>query len=619
MKKIKFFLAISLVLSCLASVAQAQNSIDRVEPPFWWVGFENSVVQLLVYGENISEFEPVVDYDGVTVEKASRVKNPNYIFIDLKIAKNSPHGTFDIIFKHKNGQKIKYAYELKARRENSATRKGFDSSDVIYLLTPDRFANGNMNNDTITGMADKSKRDHKDGRHGGDIQGILDHLDYIKEMGFTLVWPTPMLENDQPQTSYHGYAITDFYKQDPRFGSNEEYKNLAKQVRAKGMGLIMDMVANHAGSKHWWMKDMPADDWVNFSAEGYVQSNHIHNTVHDPYAAQWDKDRFSDGWFDRAMPDLNQRNPFLANYLIQNAIWWIEYADISGIRMDTYSYPDKDFSAQWASRIMTEYPNFNLVGEEYEDSRTMISYWQKGKVNKDGYISVLPSLMDFPLHSAMVKALREKESRSDGLKKLYAALSMDNQYPNPDSLIIMSDNHDMDRLYTQLGEDFDLYKMAMAYTLTMRGIPQIFYGTEILKINPDGKDDGIIRSDFPGGWAGDKVNAFTGDGLSSIQKKAQDFVRKLVNWRKDKSVIHSGKLMHFIPENGVYVYFRYDDQDKIMVIFNKNDKATDLSLDRFAEIMAGTKSAKDAISGNRFELSNEVRLSPRSVLILEIK
>ncbi|PCJ38663.1 MAG: alpha-amlyase [Alphaproteobacteria bacterium] len=620
---IRYIFSLLMVLVISGGVfitgTQANNVIERVEPPFWWGGFENPALQLLVYGKNISEFEPEVDHKGVTLEKTTRVKSPNYLFIDLKIAKDSPSGTFEIVFKHQNGQEITYAYELKARRENSAARKGFDSSDVIYLITPDRFANGNTQNDSITGMVDAPNRGHKDGRHGGDIQGIIDHLDYISDMGFTLVWPTPLLENNQPRTSYHGYAITDFYKQDPRFGANAEYINLSKQVRAKDMGLIMDMVANHVGSEHWWMKDIPTDDWVNFYTQGYVQSNHIHNTIHDPYAAKWDKDRFSDGWFDRAMPDLNQRNPLLANYLIQNAIWWIEYADLAGVRMDTYAYPDKDFSAQWASRIMAEYPDFNLVGEEYRDNRTMIAYWQKGKVNKDGYVSVLPGLMDFPLQSAMVKALREKESGSEGLKKLYEALSMDNQYADPDNMVIMSDNHDMDRLYTQLGEDFDLYKMAIAYTLTMRGIPQVFYGTEILKTNPGGKDDGVIRSDFPGGWAGDKVNAFTGDGLNGKQKAAQDFVRKLVNWRKNKKVIHEGRLMHFIPENGVYVYFRYDDKDKVMVVLNKNRNATSLNMARFSEMLKDHIKATDVITGKTVNVSQEISLMPRSVMVLEVK
>jgi len=599
---------------------QAETALKRVEPPFWWTGFKDNSLQLLVHGHQISTFDAKVDGTDIHLEKVMRPENPNYVFLDIKIGNKARAGKFDIIFQHTDGQKITHSYELKQRRKGSALRKGFDTSDAIYLITPDRFANGLAENDAVEGMKEGPNRQHKDGRHGGDIQGMINHLDYISEMGFTLVWPTPMLENNQPRTSYHGYAITDFYKQDPRFGSNEDYVRLSKEARARGMGLIMDMVANHSGSEHWWMKDMPSPDWVNFNDGDYVQSNHIHNTVHDPYAAKWDRDRFSDGWFDRAMPDLNQRNPLLSTYLIQNALWWVEYADLSGIRMDTYSYPDQNFSARWAERLMREYPNFNLVGEEYENSREMISYWQKGKVNKDGYTSELPSLMDFPLQDAMIRALTEKEEGwSNGLKRLYYALSLDNQYADPYSLIIMSDNHDMNRLYTQLGEDFDLYRMAMAYTLTMRGIPQVFYGSEILKTNPNGKDDGIIRSDFPGGWAGDKVNAFTGEGLNKKQKTAQDFVRKLANWRKGKKVIHTGKVMHYIPEGGTYVYFRYDDQEKIMVILNKNKKAKKLTLARFAEMLEGHKTAYDVIRDKEVHFSSEISLSPRSVTVLDIK
>jgi len=619
MRYIRLFYILCISCVVLTPYAQAENAIERIEPPFWWVGFENTQLQLLVHGKNISEYDPIVTYAGVSLKKVTRVTSPNYLFIDLTIAADSPVGKFDILFKNKSGQTITHRYELKARKAGSAARKGLDSSDAIYLIVPDRFANGSPDNDNVAGMKDKYNRADKNGRHGGDIKGIIDHLDYISNMGFTAIWGTPTLENNQTRTSYHGYSITDHYKQDARFGSNEDFKALSKQARAHGMGLIMDLVNNHIGSEHWWMRDIPSHDWINFYDKGYTQSSHIHNTVYDPYAAQKDKDNFSDGWFDRTMPDLNQRNPLLATYLIQNAIWWIEYADLSGIRMDTYSYPDMTFSAEWSRRIMTEYPNFFLVGEEYEDSREMISYWQRGKINKNGYVSSLPSLIDFPLNIALLKGLREEDGKNTGLGRLYGTLSMDNQYADPDNLMILSDNHDMTRLYTQLGEDFDLYKMAIAYTLTMRGIPEIFYGTELLKTNPKGKDDGIIRSDFPGGWAGDNINGFTGKGLSAPQAEAQTFVRKLLNWRKNKPVIHHGKLLHYVPEGGVYVYFRYDDHNKIMVIINKNMAGRELSLDRFSEMLSGMKKAKDVISDAEFDLTKSLSLAPRSVMILDVK
>ncbi|PHZ85124.1 glycoside hydrolase family 13 protein [Paremcibacter congregatus] len=623
MKTRQFFqtiaVALILTLGIFTSALQAAEAIKRVEPPFWWVGFEDTHLQVMVYGPDIAAMTPSITAAGVTLDKVIQVKNANYLFLNLTLAPEAKAGKFDILFQGEGGKGIVYSYELRARKAGSADRQGFTSADAIYLVTPDRFANGDPSNDSQPHMADKLNRADKDGRHGGDIQGMIDHLDYMADMGFTMLWPMPLQENDQQRTSYHGYSITDFYNQDARYGTNEDFLALTQQARARGMGVIMDMVANHIGSGHWWMQDMPMDDWLNFYQQDYVQSSHVHNTVYDPYAAQEDKEKFSGGWFDTTMPDLNQKNPLLATYLIQNAIWWVEYADLAGIRMDTYSYPDMDFMAEWAGRIMQEYPRFTIVGEEFEDNRAMVSYWQRGKVNRNGYRSALPSLIDFPLHAALVKGLTEKDGWREGLKRLYGVLSMDLDYAAPEDLVILSDNHDMSRLYTQLGEDFDLYKMAMAYTLTMRGIPQIFYGTEILKTSPEVKDDGKIRSDFPGGWAGDKVNAFTGEGLGKTEKAAQDFVRRLANWRKTKKSLHVGKLMHYVPQDGIYVYFRYTDQEKVMVVLNKNGQAKDLPVARFAEMLAGTRRGHDVITGQDLDITQKIPLGARSVTILEIE
>ncbi len=623
MKPVKIFLIVFLGICCLSSVLQAQNSIDRVEPPFWWVGFKETKLQLLVHGAEISQYTPNITFPGVSITKVIRVKNPNYLFIDVMVAPDAKAGQFNISFKNTTGEKISYGYELKARSENSAARQGFNSSDAIYLITPDRFANGKMQNDTVAGLEDKHNRDFKGGRHGGDIQGISDHLDYISDMGFTSIWLNPVLENAQPTYSYHGYATTDFYKVDPRFGSNEEFRLMVEKARDQGIGFIMDMIANHSGSEHWWMKDLPSDDWINYADEylvgKYVNTTHRRTLLRDPYSSASDKKRFSNGWFVETMPDLNQKNPLMAEYLIQNAVWWIEYSGLTGIRMDTYPYSDMTFMSEWTRRIMEEYPNFNIVGEEWSINPSVISYWQRGKINKNGYVSYLPSLMDFPLNHILAKGLMDKEEWSKGLIDIYKLLANDADYPDPSNLVIFPDNHDMSRIFTQLNEDEDLYKMAIAFNLTMRGIPQIYYGTEILMSNPGTDDHGIIRSDFPGGWAGDTVNAFTGKGLKLSQQQAQDFMRKLLNWRKDKDVIHNGKLMHYVPEDGVYVYFRYDETDKVMVIFNKNDKETDLPLDRFAEIMNGTKSARDVITERKFKILNKITLSSRSVMVLEIK
>lgn len=618
MKQIKIFWVVFLGVFCFSAVAQSQSVIDRLEPPFWWVGFKESRLQLLVHGPEISGYTPDITFPGVSITKVMRVKSPNYLFIDMMIAPDTKAGEFNIIFRDASGGEIVYGYELKARDKNSASRQGFNSSDAIYLITPDRFANGNEKNDSIDGMEDKLDRALKGGRHGGDIQGISDHLDYISDMGFTAIWLNPVLENAQPAYSYHGYATTDFYKVDPRFGSNEEFRLMVEKARARGIGFIMDMIANHSGSEHWWMKDLPGDDWINFGGE-YVNTNHRRTTIQDIYSSEIDKKMLSDGWFVKTMPDLNQKNPMMAEYLIQNAVWWIEYSGLTGIRMDTYPYSDMHFMTEWTRRIMQEYPAFNIVGEEWSNNPQVVSYWQRGKVNKNGYISYLPSLMDFPLNETLVKALTAKEEWGKGLIDIYKMLANDVLYPDPSNLVIFPDNHDMSRIFTQLNEDEDLFRMAMVFNLTMRGIPQIYYGTEILMSNPGTDDHGIIRSDFPGGWAGDAVNAFTGEGLKPAQRQAQDFMRKLLNWRKGKEIIHNGKLMHYVPEDGVYVYFRYDDTDKVMVIFNKNDQDTRLSLARFSEMLAGAGVGQDVLSGDRLELSAGIKLAPRSVMVLEIE
>ncbi|MGB5291021.1 MAG: alpha-amylase family glycosyl hydrolase, partial [Lysobacterales bacterium] len=461
------------------------------------------------------------------------------------------------------------------------------------------------------------------GRHGGDIKGIADRLDYISELGFTAIWLNPLLENKMPDFSYHGYSTTDFYHVDPRYGSNEEYRELVQGARSKGIGVIMDMIINHIGSEHWWMKDLPTDDWLNHQ-DAWQITSHEHISEQDLYAADADKQSFSDGWFVETMPDLNQRNPLLADYLTQNALWWIEYLGLAGIRMDTYPYPDKTYLTEWSRRVMLEYPDFNVVGEEWTDNPSAIAYWQAGGVNRDGYVSYLPSLMDFPLQNALRWGLvTEEDSKSEdlrplGLISLYRVLANDFVYPDPASLVIFPDNHDMSRIYTQLGEDDELFRMAMAYVLTMRGVPQIYYGTEILMSNPGVEDHGIIRSDFPGGWKGDSKNGFTGKGLTGHELQAQTFVKNLLTWRRDKPVIHTGQLTHFRPEKGTYVYFRHDANDSVMVVLNKNTKETQLELSRFGERLRGYRSALDIISGEKLQLGTSMTLPARSVRVLEL-
>ena len=611
-----------LGLCCIISLSSlfAHNRIHRVEPTNWWVGMNNPSLQLTIYGHDIAKLQPVINYPGVSIERVIKVNSPNYLFVYLQLAADTKAGTFDILFQDSRGTATKHSYTLSEREDGAAETEGFDGSDVLYLITPDRFANGIPANDNVPGMKEKANRSFEGGRHGGDIKGIIDHLDYIADMGFTAIWVNPVLENDMPEYSYHGYATTDFYKVDQRFGSNEEYLKLSRLAKEKGIKIIMDMIVNHSGSEHWFVKDPPTKDWINFDLQ-FSPTSHRRQANQDIHASEYDKKQFSDGWFVETMPDLNQRNDLMADYLIQNTIWWIEYLKLGGIRMDTYPYPDKDFMTRWTCEVLAEYPNFNMVGEEWIAQPAIVSYWQQDKHNSDGYTSCLPSLMDFPIQFAAAKALVEEEKKyGSGLIGMYDMLALDFLYPHPEDLVIFPDNHDMDRFFTQVNEDVDLHNMGMVYFTTIRGVPQIYYGTEILMTNKGYPGNhGIIRSDFPGGWAQDSVNAFTGVGLSEDQLGAQQYLKKLLNWRKGKKVIHEGRLMQFAPHDGFYVYFRYMEGEKVMVILNKNEDAKKLKLARYVEMLGDVKKGIDPLEGKEYVLGAELAVPAKSALILELK
>ena len=612
MKKALFF----SIFLWASQVCFSQNKIERVDPPNWWTDMQHNRIQIMVYGENIAELEPSINSKKVVFHQAVQVQNPNYLFIEISIQDFAKAGTVNINFS-KDGKKVlTHPFEILPRKRGAEEIIGFDPSDAIYLITPDRFANANPKNDNIDGMREKIDRTNKGGRHGGDIEGMQQGLDYIKDMGFTAVWLNPVLENDMATYSYHGYSTTDFYKVDPRFGTNESYQKFAETARSKGIKLIMDMIVNHCGLEHWWMKDLPSDDWINQWDE-MTYTNHRKTLLQDPYASNLDKKIFTDGWFVETMPDLNQRNKHFAKYLIQNSIWWVEYLGLAGIRMDTYPYPDEEFMTQWTEAMMNEYPDLNIVGEEWYEHPTIVSYWQKDKYNPNGYHSELKSVMDFPIQMSLSKALNEEENWKSGWISVYEMLALDFLYPDPMNLVIFPDNHDMTRIYSQLNEDYAKFQQAMIFYATMRGIPQFYYGTEIL-MSSDG-DHGIIRSDFPGGWEGDKKNAFTGQGLTTQEKEAQAFVKKLLNWRKNTPLIHTGKLMHFIPENGVYVFFRYDESNTVMVAMNKNNTNTNLKLDRFSEILDGKTVGKNALTGVEFGIGGSIQLEKNSAIIIELK
>ncbi|MDX9882782.1 MAG: glycoside hydrolase family 13 protein [Prolixibacteraceae bacterium] len=607
-----------LLFAFLFSPVFAQETlIDRMEPPFWWAGMKSARLQLMVHGHGLAGSTVTVPDPGILVQSVASLDNPNYLFVNLELSPDVKAGHFDLFFS-KNKKTTTFRYELKARETGSAARQGFDASDVIYLVTPDRFVNGNPANDNVEGMKETANRADFTGRHGGDIRGMINSLDYLKDIGFTAIWINPVLENNMTKVSYHGYSTTDFYKIDPRYGSNEEYLQLKKELGKRDMKLIMDMIFNHCGSEHWWVNDMPARDWFNFYPD-YQITNHRRTVNQDPHASEYDKRMMADGWFVPSMPDLNHHNPFMATYLIQNAIWWTEYAGLDGIRMDTYPYPDKKLMAEWTRRMLEEYPDFNMVGEEWSINPAVVSYWQEGKQNSDGYRSWLPGLMDFPLHHSVITGLNEKEDWGSGLIRIYEGLANDFLYPDAGNLVIFPDNHDMSRIYTQLNENDKLFRLATAFFLTTRGIPQIFYGTEILMSNPGTEEHGVIRSDFPGGWEGDKINAFTGEGLSEKQHATKEYFRKILNWRKNQEIIHYGKLKHYVPQNGIYVYFRYNRTGSVMVVLNKNDESRELETARFAESMVGYSNGTDILSGTKINDLSKIRVPGGAAMIIELK
>ncbi|MFC3115927.1 glycoside hydrolase family 13 protein [Cellvibrio fontiphilus] len=613
MKKLMLLLSIIYVFPAIAYGME----INRIEPANWWVGMKYNRVELLVHGDDISTTTPAVSYPGVDIVEVKKVDSANYLFVTIEIAPDAKPGHFPIEFTLDGKLKTKVDYALLAREKKSAERKGFSPKDAIYLITPDRFANGNPANDAMPGMLEQPNRAYKGGRHGGDIAGMEQQLDYIARMGFTQIWPNPLTENNMEKYSYHGYAATDLYKIDARYGTNEEFQRFVQKAQQKGIGVIQDIVLNHIGSNHWWMKDLPAKDWLNFPAE-YKETNHRRTTVQDPYAAPADKELFVSGWFVPTMPDLNQRNPQLATYLIQNSIWWIEYAGLSGIREDTYGYADQQFLSRWAKTIMDEYPHFNIVGEEWSPNPAVVAHWQRGKINASGHVPHMPSVMDFPIHETLREVLHEAESWDKGWVRLYEMLGNDFVYPDPFNLVIFPENHDTSRLYSYLNDDVDLFKTAMIYMATMRGIPQFYYGSEVLMTSPRERDDGAVRADMPGGWKGDAKNAFTGKGLSPQERDMQSFVKKLLNWRKSSEVVHSGKLQHFSPVNGFYVYARYMQNKTVLVILNKNAQEQELDLTAYRDFTAGKKAARNVIDGKTITLGESLKLPAKTSLVLEL-
>ena len=624
MRRLIFTLLMFLVSSQLLPGA---SGIQRMEPPFWYTGMKNHELQIMFYGEDIAASSvSLADYEGVRIKEVCEVENPNYLFVYLDIDGSAKPGILDFTFSE--GRKSENVpFELRPRNTKPGAM-GFSSADVLYLIMPDRFANGNPDNDVLDGWEVDRTRD---GRHGGDIQGIVDHLDYIDELGVTAIWLNPVQYNRGGAS--HGYAISDFYLVDPRLGSNEEYCAMIEKAHEKGIKVVMDMIFNHCGSSHWWMSDIPSSDWFNHNdfavrtgSGERVDWNEVPATTHykwvlmDPHAPQSEKDVLVQGWFSGGMPDLNQKNRHLATYLIQNSLWWIEYARIDGIRMDTYPYADYDFMARWCDELFAEYPDFNIVGEGWYPRNSAAGWWQGGsKVNAEGETG-LKTVMDFDLtftvQDQILKESNTSERSEAGLFKIYECITQDFLIPDSDNVLTFLDNHDIARFMKE-GDPLWKFKQGVAFILTTRGIPQIYYGTEIMM----GRDPGNwLRADFPGGWKEDGTDAFTSAGRTADQNEAWNYISTLLNWRRTSDAVKHGRLVHYTPDNATrcYVYARTDGEDTVLVMLNGSDRTRTVDMERFSEVIGDNVRGTDVVTGEQVDVTAPVSIPARGVYVLEL-
>ncbi len=611
---LKILAIILLGILSQTSISQTFN----VEPPYWWTGMERSQLELMIYAENAGKMEVSLQYPGVVITKTTRVRNPNYLFLLLSIDPTAQAGKLEISMRHGKNTKL-LQYELKDKSTMAIGAAGLDPSDFIYLIFPDRFANGNPNNDRIDGMRDQSlDRNELFHRHGGDLAGISQHLDYIEELGVTALWINPVVTNDQPFASYHGYAATDLYRIDPRFGSNTEYKALVKQCHQRGIKVITDIVYNHWGDQHPIYQDLPDSSWINFHDE-FTRTSYRATTLFDPYAHPADRQIFNNGWFDAHMPDLNQQNPHLASYLIQHSIWWIGHFGVDAFRIDTYAYPDQLFMRDLMQAIRLEYPDFFCFGETWVHGTPVQAWFTEKNGTLKAIDSHLQSVTDFQLYYATLDALNQPFGWTEGSSRLYYTLVKDILYKDASRNVTFLDNHDLSRVYSMLGEDIVKLKMAIGFMMTTRGIPSLYYGTEIgLKnfADPDGK----VRQDFPGGWAGDSLNLFVPSGRQGETKEIFDFTAKLAHYRKANPELFRGKLTHFVPEQGVYVYLREGGGKKLMVIFNPTENGGEsLKMDRFSSELTGFSEGHEILSDRKIDFADATLLNQRGIQIIELR
>lgn len=620
-----FFLMFSAHV--VAQTASNLLPLERIDPPFWWVGMKNSSLELLLYGKDISKASVTMKYDGVKLLKRETTANPNYLFLTLEISPKAKPGNF--ILTLRNGASvIVRSYTLLARQKGLKEAQGFSSADAVYMLMPDRFSNGDPTNDVVEGFPDKMHRDSLNYRHGGDLQGIINHLDYISDLGMTALWCTPLAENNMSKYSYHGYAFTDFYAVDRRFGTNDDYRRLVDSCHKHGLKVIQDVVLNHMGDNNYLAKDPPSSAWINDLAaskastnwkKDFQRPNYRSSTHSDPYASDYDKRGLTERWFDWMMPDINGNEQHLATYLIQNSLWWIEFAGLDGLRVDTYPYPAKEFTAKWTKAVLDEYPRLGMVGEVWiTESVGMSAYWQAGARNADGFNAHLPSITDFPVNGALGAIFNEKEEWMGGMVKLYNVLAQDFLYPDASKNLVFLDNHDLSRYLSVVNEDVRKLKMALSVLLTMRGTPQIYYGTEIGMTGYKDPDP-LVRKDFPGGWKEDTVSAFTAAGRSPKQNEIFTHVKTLATWRKTKPVVQSGKLMQFVPSEGIYVYFRYNANESVMVVVNNNESESVVKTSRYAERMNGFTKARNVLTGEMLSSVEKLILPAKTALVLELQ
>lgn len=601
------------------AVADAAGEVARVEPLSWWTGMRTPL-QLMIHGERIADCSLRIEGGpGVRVTALHKADSPDYLFADVAIDADAAPGDYYLVFSD-SLREFKYTYRIDARHDGSRERRSFTTADAVYLLMPDRFADGDPSIDSTDDTAERADRGAFFGRHGGDIQGMIDHLDYIADLGATVVWPTPLLLDDQAEGSYHGYACADYYRIDPRFGTNELYRRFVDEAHGRGLKVIMDVVTNHCGTAHWWMENLPFEDWVHRFPE-YTGTNVCFSANMDPNASAYDLHLQESGWFVPEMPDMNLDNPYVLQYFKQWAVWWTEYAGLDGFRVDTYPYNEKVPMSEWCAAVREEYPHLNIVGECWTSSVPQLAYWQSGNANRDGFDSHLPAIMDFPLQEAICRGVPTDSLRwGEGMTRVYDCLSHDFVYHDLENMLIFAGNHDTERIGDVVRKNPDRMKIVMAMLATMRGIPQIFAGDEMMFTSADlSQGHGGLRVDFPGGWAGDEIDLFDPAQRTGTERELHDYTQRLLQWRKTKPVIHHGRTMHFLSRDNTYAYFRYDDTDAVFVFINNSRGRKQVPWSHYAEIAAGLREGRNVVTGEAATVDDTTVVGPREALIVEFK